>query len=189
MTLGSNRSPFQTFGRSTFEPSPGDPDLLPKPMVVRPSKERQPYGPDREAAGGTRAGVIKAAGPGPFPDDLFTATDIVGLPWTRRRGDEWTDATFRALVFDFIRAFFRDRPDGDLAGWDVEEKATGERGSVRFSADQHYLRFGITKRIRDTTARIEVSMNFPPLTRVSPEAETRLAILAVSLDAQLATIK
>lgn len=161
MTLDpKNRSPHQTFGRSSWEPDPGDADLLPKPTVYRPS-------------------VVDP--------ELLASPDLGVLPWTRRRGDEWTDATFRALVLGWLRGFFRDRRDQGLAGWDITEKASAERSVNRLPPAQQYLRVGITKRVREEDHRVEVAIPFPPEDRADPSA--RLAHLAASIDAQLATIK
>ncbi len=148
-----------------------------------------PFGPDREFPGVTLAGRLKAAGPGPFPDDLFSATDIHGLPWTRKRGDEWTDATFRAVVLDFVRVFFRDRADHGLIGWDITERANGDRmGSTRLPASQHYLLFGVTKRLREVDTRVETAINFDIQDRISPNIESRLVFLAGAIDVQLTAI-
>lgn len=183
MTLGSNRSPYQNFGRSTFVIEFGDPAIIPRGTIVRPSRERMPYGPDREAPGDppTTAGFTKPE-PGPFPDDLFSATDISELPWTRRRGDEWTDSTFRALVLEWLRGYFRAR--SGLVGWDVAEIATGSRtGATRLSAKRQFLRVGVTRRVGDGLERVESSIDFEPDFRVSPYVEARLAILGTTLDA------
>ena len=188
---GKNRSPAQTFGLAPNKiPKFGDAELNPKPTVTRPSRERMPFGPSRESAKGVSAGVLKPDGPGPFPDDIFSATDIVGLPWTRRRGDEWTDATFRALVLTFLATFFRARASQRLIGWDVTEIANGARmGSTRLSAKDQYLRFGITRRVgRDGTARVEVAVPFPPSERVTPRTEVQLALAEGTLDVLLAAI-
>lgn len=185
MAIGKNRSPHQTFGLSDFEPSPSDADLLPKPTVRRPSKERQVFGPNREAPGGTLAGDLKAAGPGPFPDGFLSADDVEALPWTRRRGDEWTTPEFRQIVLDFVGQFFRDREGQGLVGWDITERARAGQGSVRLAAKDHYLRVGISRQIGDEVSRVEAAIAFPPEVRQSPEAEAQLAILAVTLDALL----
>ena len=187
MTIdGKNRSPHQTFGRSTWVPDPGDPDLLPKPTIVRPSRERMPFGPSREGVGGVSAGVLKPE-PGPFPDDIFDTPDITGLPWTRTRGNEWTTATIRAAVLTWVRAFFRARTG--LVGWDITERATGDRmASTRLPASQQFLRVGITKCVRELETRVEVAVSFDLPDRVSPQIEAHLAQLELALDAQLTAI-
>lgn len=190
MTIdGKNRSPHQTFGRSDWTPDPGDADLNPKPDLVRPSRERMPFGPSREAPGGVRAGVLKPNGPGPFPDDIFNTPDITGLAWTRKRGNEWTTATIRGVVLDWLRAFFKARTG--LVGWDITERANSDRmGSTRLPAKQHGLVVGITKRPgdEDSDVRVEVAIDFDLPDRVSPQLEVRLGDLTVALDALLTAI-
>lgn len=189
-----NRSPHQTFPRSTFEPDPGDPDLLPKPDKVRPSKERIPFGPDTEFAGGTTAGVLKADGPGPFPADLFSADDIAGLPWVRKRGEEWTTADFRAVVRGWLSRFIAARSALRIVGWQVVERANGERmGQHRLPADQHFLIFRVTRRVTrsrtDVDVVAELAVTFARSQRTSALALAMLdGIVSTSLDAQLVAI-
>lgn len=187
MTLeGDDRSPFRYYGRSTFEPQFSDRNLLPKPDQLMPSYEHMPYG-GRER-GGASGGELHPAGPGPFPNDLFSATDITKLPWTRARGDEWTTAEFRLVVFGFIRDFFRVHAGIGLIAWDVTEKATSDRsGSVRLEPQYQYLRIGITRRLaEDKTIRVECSQAFPFNTRVGAAILNQLAPVKTSLEVALA---
>lgn len=177
MAIGKNKSPLQTFPRDTRKiPKFGDADLLPKGEITRPSKEQMPF---------TDSGVLKPEGPGPYPP--LEAPDIASLPWRRTRGNEWTTESFRALVLDFIKRFFRDRPDQQLIGWDIDERANGERmGDRRLPPDQHFLLIGVTQRTgRGQSRRVEVAVAFPIYARQSPEADARLAQAATALDAQL----
>lgn len=178
MVLGKNRSPHQVFPRSTFDADPGDEDLLPKPTVVRPSAERQPF----------QGAVLKPEGPGPLPEGFLTAPDIESFPWTRRRGDEWTTPEFRALVLAWLREFFVARRGQGLIGWDITERASAERSSARLPESAVYLRLGVTKRVRDVDTRVECSIAFPPEDREGPEAEAQFAKLEASIDALLSTI-
>lgn len=177
MTVGKNKSPHQTFGRDTRDiPQFSDKDLLPKGEIERPSKEQQPF---------TGSGVLKPEGPGPYPP--LNAPDVASLPWTRTRGNEWTTESFRTIVLDFIKRFFRERPDQQLIGWDVTERANGERmGDRRLPPDEHFLVIGITQRTGPgQSRRVEAAVPFPVYVRQSPEAEARLAHGAAALDAQL----
>lgn len=163
MTLeGKNRSPHQTFGRATWEPDPGDADLLPKPVVQRPSS---------------------------VDPALLSAPDIERLPWTRRRGDEWTEPAFRALVRSWMAGFFGARRGDGLVRWDITEKASAERSVNRLRPEQQYLRIAVTKRVREVDYRVEVAVPFPPADREDPGASQRLAHAAAALDAQLTTIR
>ena len=183
-----NRSPHQTFPRDPRHiPISGDPELLPKPTVRRPSRERMPFGPSREAAGDVSAGVLKPVGPGPFPDDMFSATDIERLPWTRQRGNEWTTATLRALVLTFMARYFRARHHKRLIGWRIAEVANGARmGSTRLLAKDQYLRFTIVQRIgEDGTREVETAIPFAPADRASPRVEALLALVEQTLDVLL----
>lgn len=184
MALGKNRSPHQTFGRSPLKiPEFGDPDLLPKGEVRRPSYERNPFGIRRS---GARGADLHPDGPGPLPEGFLTAEDVSALPWVRRRGDEWTDAVFRGLVLTWLREFVRDRPDAGIIGWEIVEKATGERlGMRRFAPDRQHLIFRVILRRMENRQRVskqvETSIAFPPEDRDDPSR--RLAAVAGALDA------
>ena len=97
-------------------PQYGDPELLPKGSVTRPT-------------------VVD--------DALFEAADIESLPWKRARGDEWTLPDFRKIVFRFIVGYFdaRDWP----AAWDITEKASAVR-SGRLPAEQFHLVLGVSRK-------------------------------------------
>ena len=195
MTLDSkDRSPHQVFPRSTWEPERGDPQVLPKPVIDRPSRERMPFGPTREYDRGpasASAGELKVYGPGPWPDGFLQAPDLAGLPWKRARGNEWTTATFRAAVLGWLRLFFRAHAGEGLIGWDITERANGDRmGSVRLAAKDHYLRVGITKRVgREGQQRVEIALAFPPEVREEPYITARLAHAATALETLLRAIR
>ncbi len=182
-----NRSPHLTFPRSSWEPQVSDRDLLPKPDLLRPSKERMPWG-GRER-GGAAAGELHPDGPGPLPEGFLSANDLGRLPWTRRRGDEWTTSAFRAEVLAFISRYFRARAAHRLIGWDVVEKATGERSARRLAPRAQFLRFGVTQRTgEDTSRRVEVAQAFPPAEREGAALTARLAAVEGSLDVLLAIV-
>jgi hypothetical protein len=149
-------------------PQYGDPELLPKPTVARPSSLRLPYGP---------SGELLAEGPA-LPEDYMLAPDVADLPWKRSRGDEWTDATFRAVVLDWLRAFLRDR--SAFGRWRVVEKATAVR-SRRLPPEQHYLVVSVTR--RSDGAEFESSVQFPPDKRERAEATALLDKVGAAIDA------
>lgn len=72
-----------------------DADLLPKPKVEQPDARRLPFGP---------SGVLLPEGP-EFPA-VRAAPDIVGLPWRRDPGEEWTTPEQRAQVRAMIKQLF-----------------------------------------------------------------------------------
>jgi hypothetical protein len=156
---------------TTKIPQYGDPEILPKGTVRRPSPERQPF---------TNSGERKPAGPGPFPEDFTRHPDIDKLPWRRVRGDEWTTPELRALVFAFLVQFFdtRDWPKE----WEVVEKASADRHG-RLREDQWYLIFRVT---RTDNKVFEVSVVFPPDAREdAPDRVAKvLAQAAQAIDAQ-----
>lgn len=151
MTIGSNRSPYQTFPRSDFEPFPSDKDLLPKPVVERPGL-----------------------------GDLLVAPDIEGLPWKRDRGQEWTDATFRAEILNFIRQYFASRSGTGLLGWSVVERAS-ER--AKLAVDDQYLQFTLRIGVGDSVTEKQVSVSFPEGSRTGVGLQQLLSALEASLDA------
>lgn len=191
MTLdGKDRSPYRYFGRSTWEPNPGDRDILPKPDIVRPSFERTPFG-GRER-GGAYGGVLNPAGLGPFPEGFLDSADLGQLPWTRPRGDEWTTPEFRALVLAWLRTFFRAHPAAQLIGWDITERATPSwGGSKRLPPRLQYLLVGVTQRVGcdgDQSRRIECSQTFPPDMREGGGLTMQLEGLGQALHVQLAIV-
>lgn len=182
-----NRSPHLTFPRSTFVIERGDPQIIPRPEVLRPSRERMPFG--GQERGGAGAGELHPDGPGPFPDDLFTATDIRRLPWTRERGNEWTTEAFRTEVIAWLRRFFRARAEWGLVRWDVTEVATGNRQAHRLPPRYQHLRIGVTRRLRGADTRVEVSCDFPFELREAGPARVRLeTAVEPALDALLVAI-
>ena len=133
-------------------PKFGDPELLPKPDLVRPSVERMPFSP---------SGTLIPEGPRGLPEDFLFAANIQGLPWTRERYDAWSTETFRNTVMDWLRFVFR--TEDALIGWDVDEKGTGRRmGHLRLRPEFRYLLIGLTKRTSPgESGRAEISLTFP----------------------------
>lgn len=187
MTIdGSDRSPYRYYGRSTFEPYPSDRDLLPKPDIVRPSHERNPFGGAER--GGAYGGVAHPDGPGPFPEGFLFMPDVATFPWTRERGDEWTTPALRAVVLDWFRGIFRERGvSSRLIAWAVEERATGRGFSPhRLPPRLQYLRFVLVQRVGcDGTRSVEVAQSFPPAERSGSALLSRLAVARISLVGQL----
>jgi len=149
----------------------GDPQLLPKPLVEAPSSERQPF---------DNGGVRKPEGPGPLPAGFLQAPDIKKLPWTRARGEEWTDEPFRDIVKGWLIEVLKARPW--LTKWDIVERANAPRQSVyRLPDTEHYLVIGVVRK-RDK-ARFEVSARFPAAQRDVINARAILDYVTAALDA------
>jgi hypothetical protein len=178
--MTKNRSPHQTFGRSTFKVRWGDPELRGREVVVvRPSKERQPFATN---------GNLKPEGPGPLPEGFLDAPDIEGLPWVRSRGNEWTEPEFRRWVREWLAKFMRVRSHQHRwAGWKVEERANADRMSVSRLPDHlHYLRITVIRREGQERVFATVALDFPPWARGSRAAAMdRLRLAAEALDAEL----
>lgn len=156
-------------------PEFGDPDLLPKQDVIRPSVQRQPF---------DNTGKLKPGGPGPLTEERFyDQPDLVSFPqWNRTRGNEWTTAPFRSLVMTFLAGFFKSR-DWPLK-WDIKEVASMARSVNRLADDKVYLIIGITPREGD---RVETSITFPDVREDNPPGVTaRLDLAAATLDALFA---
>jgi hypothetical protein len=159
---------------TTKIPQFGDPEILPRGTVTRPSKQRMPF---------TTGGILKADGPGPNPDDFLLAPDIEGLPYTRRPEDAWTTPEFRTILFAFIVSFFDARKEW-VAAWDVVEKASAERMSVaRLPEDQFHLVIGVEDK---SGKRFEVAVAFAPDARENnlDAMQAVLARAAQSIDVQ-----
>ena len=149
-----------------------DPEILPKGRIVRPSRERLPY----DRAGG----ALLPEGP-ELPADFLLAPDIENLPWTRKRGDEWTDAEFRQIAFTFLIDFMKTRTWARR--WDVRERATAERMTqFRLPTDDQYLVLGITR--GSDKVRFETSAPFRKDRRDEVAARVILDRMAAAIDAQ-----
>jgi hypothetical protein len=157
------------FDKAAPSPERGDPEILPRGTVTRPSRERPQYGP---------SGELLPEGP-PLPANFLQAPDIENLPWTRKRGNEWTDADFRQIVFDFLIAFMAAR--SWARSWDITERANAIRMTAfRLPPDQHYLVLGVT----DTSGqRFETSAPFPRTERDTAGATVILNRMATAIDA------
>ena len=185
--IGKNRSPHQIFPRSTWEPQRSDANLLPKPVIMQPSRERMPFGGAER--GGARGGELHPDGPGPWPADFMSTTDLGTLPWTRERGDEWTTPAMRAAVLAWVRSVYRAHEGVRFIGWDVLERATGDRSARRLSPRFHYLRIGFSvRRANGAIARVEVSQSFPLYAREGAALAAQLAALEPGLALQLRAI-
>lgn len=153
MTIGKNRSPHQTFGRSDFEPYPSDRDLLPKPVVSRPVTV-----PELEAP------------------------DIEGLPWVRQRGQEWTTEAFRTRILEFIRDYMKTR-DGLVAWKVVERAAERGPLGVDQQYLQFIFTRRTYQGCDPIDQDGEVGMSFPEDTREGSALEAQLVALTAALDA------
>ena len=150
-------------------PQYGDPEILPKGEIIRPSAQRQIFN-----YSGRRVE------PGPqIEERFFEAPDLQALPqWVRQRGDEWTTVEFRAAVFLWLIGFFDARDWA--AQWDIREVGSAPK-SGRLPADQQHLVLGI-----QTTAgsRVETAVAFPTTSRDDPAAiRAVLDSAAAALDA------
>jgi hypothetical protein len=87
-----------------------DADLLPKPKVEQPDARRLPFGP---------SGVLLPDGP-EFPA-VRAAPDIVGLPWRRDPGEEWTTPAQRLQVRQMIKLLFAANR-GRYVAWYLRER-------------------------------------------------------------------
>ena len=157
------------FAPAAHTPEYGDPEILPKGVVVRPSAERMPFGP---------SGELLPEGP-LLPADFLLAPDLVGLPWTRKRGDEWTDPVFRQIVFEWLIDYFDAR--SWPIGWTVREWASRERMAHRLPDDEHYLVVNVVRRA--DRASFEGVAIFPVALRGAVPARVILDRLAADLDA------
>lgn len=156
-------------------PKWGDPQLLPKPTIVRDSYERNRF---------DNAGVLKPNGPGPLPEGFLDAPDIAKLPWTMARGDEWTTPEFRAVVLQWLSKFLKAR---GISRWDIREVARpGKFATGRLPHYEQYLRIAVTAGTNEDLHRVEVSVPFPEDKRDTAPALAILALAAQTLDALLA---
>lgn len=147
------------------QPVNGDPEILPKGTIVRPSGERMPFGP---------SGELLPNGP-QLPVDFLRAPDVANFDWQRLRGNEWTDAAFRTEILNFITTFFA--VHSWAKGWAIVEKNQQSWGTaLRFPV----LVFKITDMNLDTH---EVSQEFPEDERSGSALTARLLQVTMSLEA------
>lgn len=147
-------------------PQHGDPEILPRGTIVRPSTERMPFKTN---------GELKPDGP-ELPADFMRAPDVAALPWVRRRGDEWTDASFRAAVLAWIADFFSTH--AWARRWQVLERATGNRMSRRLDVPVLVIRM-----IEADGTTHEVAQEFPTDERAGAAFTERLARVREALEA------
>ena len=128
-------------------PEFGDPELLPKPVVLAWSAERPWY----DLAG-------RALPDGPeLPPNFTKAPDIEGKPWQRRRGDEWTDAAMRAVVFAWLGQRFQ--LDRQLTRWEVIETSSETGATSRDAALRIRLWRGAA--LRDVASMVPRNLRNP----------------------------
>lgn len=152
-------------------PQFGDPELLPKPKLERPSRRRMPF---------DASGRLKPEGP-EFTEPPGTQPDIKGLPWKRLGFDSWTNVDQRALVMDFICDLMADNFP-TFNGWQVIEKNSSPRNSALRPPNP----FLIVKLRRKSDGQFfETTIDFPKAVRDDlVQFENRVALLGPGLLAQ-----
>ena len=152
----------------TKVPKHGDPEILPRPTIVRPTSSRMPY---------TTSGKFKPEGP-EF-DVPISAPDIRGLPYIRSPRDRWTTESQRKVILTWLKDFFR-RNSG-VVRWEAHEGRTGTFSSL-FTAPR--LRVVVFE--RTTLNPVESSRSFSS-SDLKDAASLRAAldVLSISLEAQL----
>lgn len=152
-------------------PQFGDPELLPKPKLVRPTRRRMPY---------DASGRLKPNGP-EFTEPPGPQPDIAGLPWKRIGFNSWTSEAQRTIVKDFIREFFADNFP-TFNQWEVIEINSGQRQSV-LKLPAPILRIRVMR--KEDGAWFEVAVSFEEASRTDLSAfASRLALAGPSLLAQ-----
>lgn len=156
-------------------PKHGDPELLPRPTVIRPVT-----GTGRGGLYDQR-GVLLPRGPR-FPAAELKAPDIKGLPWRRARGDEWTTARERAWIKDWVATLMRDYRDR-FDRWQLIERYSAERSTMQFR--DPYFVFRVFEH-RTKAIAAEVSVSFIQADIQDEERfKKRLSLARQALEAQL----
>ncbi len=127
-------------------PQFGDPELLPKGRVTRPSRRRMPF---------DASGRLIPEGP-EFTEPPGVQPDIKGLPWSRVGFDSWTSEAQRTIVKDFIRKLMADNFP-TYNGWEVIEKNSNLRTSALRSKNPFLI---IKLRQISDGAFVEVAIDF-----------------------------
>jgi len=134
-------------------PQFGDPELLPKPKLTRPSRRSMPF---------DASGRLKPDGP-EFVGPLGTQPDIKKLPWTRLSFDSWTTIEQRAIVMVFLVRFFQDNFPV-FNGWSVIEKNSSPRSSALRPLNPYLI---IRVKRKSDEQVFEVSIDYPKNVRDS----------------------
>ena len=147
-------------------PKYGDPELLPKGKVTRPSSRRMPF--DRSGNLLPNGPEIKEP-PGPRPD-------TEGLPWVRVGYHSWTVTEERVATLSYLRTFIATYlPSG--ATWSVTEKSTAPLSSLLLA--RPVLIFKITP---TGGSKVELTLDFSKSDRASTvDFESRLQLLTPAL--------
>lgn len=119
----------------------------PKPIVEQASARHSLYGP---------SGTLLPAGP-EFPLTP-PATDLVGLPWERYLGSEWTTREQRDAVKAFLVVTFK-RVAPAYRSWKIIERDYAPRSALRLPAPVLVLTVVAVK--GKITAPINTAMEFP----------------------------
>jgi hypothetical protein len=119
----------------------------PKPIVEQASARHSLYGP---------SGTLLPAGP-EFPLTP-PATDLVGLPWKRYLGSEWTTLEQRDAVRAFLVQTFK-QASPNYRTWAITERDYAPRSALRLSAPLLVLTVIAVKGKINTT--INTAMEFP----------------------------
>lgn len=152
-------------------PKFGDPELLPKPKLERPSRRRMPF---------DASGRLKPEGP-EFTEPPGVQPDIDGLPWKRLSFDSWTSEPQRAIIKNFIRQLLANNFPTFIA-WEVIER----NSSPRLGTLRPLNPFLIVRLTRKSDGQIfESSIDFPKNIRDDlVQFEARVALLGPGLLAQ-----
>lgn len=147
----------------------------PREKVTRGSWERNAFGP---------SGTANPEGAGPLKDGFLDATDIKGLPWVRKRGEEWTTAEFRGYVKEWLAPWLKAR---SIWAWQITERANSARMSnFRLPEDQYYLIIAVTKKLpKGSPKRAETAISFSRVDRDRENTRKRLDLAGQALDASL----
>lgn len=150
-------------------PQHGDPELLPKEVITRPTARRMPF---------DQRGVLLPQGP-EF-DVERAAPDIEGLPYERFDNDEWTSPEQRAEVLEFIRLFFASNTP-TFVTWLVKERDRRDRSVGRLRSP--FIHLFVTR--QEDRRVFDVEVGFPPTYRETIErfkvkmAEAGPSLLAI----------
>ena len=147
----------------------------PREKVTRGSSERNAFGP---------SGIANPEGTGPLKDGFLDATDIKGLPWVRKRGEEWTTTEFRGYVKEWLDPWLKAK---GIRTWQITERANAARMSnFRLPEDQYYLIIAVTKKLpKGRELRAETAIAFSRVDRDRENTRKRLDLAAQALEASL----
>ena len=150
-------------------PEYGDPEILPKGRIERPTRTRMPF---------DGSGVRLPNGP-PIQAERATPDLVPSMDYVRNwPADAWSDITSRAVILAWMADLFK--AHGELRRWRIEERLSGRSSMAKMDP---YIKVAIWKA---DGSMVEVSASFSIAVTNDPTAlRAKLDLSTVAIQDQL----